>query len=134
MAYSEAKISETLALLAANEGNVAKTARQTGVTRKTIKKWQSENVPGGDAESVRNKVAQKKEGLADKFESIAHKVLDSVMKEDFFELGSFKDRITGAGIAVDKMRLLRGQGDDAKRGMDEFLEMTDFGDVEETEG
>lgn len=134
MAYSEAKISDTLALLAANEGNVAKTARQAGVSRYTVDKWRSMDVPGGDVESVQTKTAQKKEGLADKFESIAHKVLDSVMKQDFLELGSFKDRITGAGIAVDKMRLLRGQGDDAKRGMDEFLEMTDFGDVEETEG
>lgn len=130
MAYSEAKISEVLTVLDANEGNVAKTSRDTGIGRSTIQKWRDSILPGKDVSSVREKVAQKKEGLADKLERIAHKVVGSVLQEDFKEFGSFKDRMTAAGIAIDKMRLLRGQGDDATRGLDEFLEQTDFSNVE----
>lgn len=134
MAYSEAQISDVLAILAANGGNIAKTARDTGHSWETVKKWSQLRVPGGDIESVSTKTRQKKESLADKFEEIAHKVLDSVLGDELKDLGSFQSRMTGAGVAVDKMRLLRGQGDDAKRGLDEFLDMTDFDDVEEARG
>lgn len=134
MAYSEAQIAKVLAQLAINNGNVAKTARETGITRYSIDKWSKDGVPGGDVKSVRRKTTQKKEGIADKLEILIHRAIDDAVNEKTLDFGTFQQRMTATGIAIDKMRLLRGQGDDAKRGMDDFLALTEFDDVEETEG
>ena len=109
-----------MAALHANEGNIKLTAEQFGHSWQTVKRWYCSDVPGGDCESVDEKSRQKKAELADKLEDIAHGVLDSILNREYDSIG-FKEGMTGVGIAIDKMRLLRGAGEAATSGMDDFI-------------
>lgn len=51
--------------------------------------------------------ARKKE-LADFFEELAQRIMDSITEEDIRKINAYQ-RIISAGISVDKMRLLREQ-------------------------
>ncbi len=120
MAYSESHIAEVLAALEANEGNIKLTAKQFGHSWQTVKRWHCADVPGGDTDSINEKSSHKKRELADKLENIAHGVLDSILDREYESIG-FKEGMTGIGIAIDKMRLLRGVGDGSTAGMDDFI-------------
>lgn len=102
MAHSDNRKAEALAALDANGGNVARTARQLGIPRKTLSEWAAGR---GVAEDVAEIRQQKTEALADRLETIAHSLLDSF--KDKLPDASLKDAATAFGIAVDKMRLLR---------------------------
>ena len=111
-----------LACLAANGGNVAKTARECGVKRSTLQLWIKEQAarqvpvfsgikPAPEktavAERVAAKVATAKRDLDERFERLAHKLV-GVAYRGADKLNG-KDAAIAAGVAVDKMLLLRGQ-------------------------
>lgn len=125
--HSDQFKAEALAALDANGGNVSKTARELGIGRSTLKTWR-------DGMGVHPEVAEirqhKKQHLADRLEAIAHRALDGLLDRPDDYYGGFRERMTGVAIAIDKVRLLRGQGEDAREGLDAFLEATEAGDVE----
>jgi transposase-like protein len=83
-------------------GVIRKTARAFSIPECTLRKWlRGEGVSNVTADSVR---AQKR-ALADEFEAIAYKACE--LAPGKIEEASFAQVMTGAGIAVDKMRLLR---------------------------
>jgi hypothetical protein len=55
-----------------------------------------------------NKIEAMKEELADMFEGLARRMVSSITEEDITKLDGYR-RTISAGIATDKMRLLREQ-------------------------
>lgn len=99
--FSDEERAAALAALAANGGNVAKTARQVGVPRKTLSHWAK-----GTRHPEAAKMGQLKKGnLADAFEDAAWKLI-GVALDKADKMGG-KDAMVAAAVAVDKMRLLR---------------------------
>jgi transposase-like protein len=124
--YSAEERAACLAALAANAGNVSKTARQCGVPRNTLLTWRMEDearkaaeglpeVPKPDpAVKKQEKQAEilrlaeeAKSDLAERFEALAGRLLG--VAEDGLEDMKPKDAIVAAAVAVDKMLLLRGE-------------------------
>lgn len=104
MAHSDAQKAEALAALAANAGNVARTARQTGIPATTLTKWSKGQNINGD---VTEKGEEKRQGLADRLEALAHQIVDALPEK--FDAASAQQLATTLGITVDKMQILRGK-------------------------
>ncbi|MEM8599296.1 MAG: transposase [Bacteroidota bacterium] len=102
--YSDAQRAEALAALEANDGNVAATSRQTGISTSTLRGWRD----APDRAAPTELRAEKKAGLADRLEALAHDLIDDLAKPER-RRGNVKDVATAIGIAVDKARLLRGE-------------------------
>ena len=102
--YSDEDRAAALAALRANGGNVRRTAGQVGVPASTLAGWAA-----GDHAPVGAELrAGKKLELADRFEEIARAALGRVTAAKLDEANA-PQLLTAAGIAVDKMRLLREQ-------------------------
>jgi hypothetical protein len=101
--YSDEEKASALAALAANGGNAKLTAQQTGVPRTTLQKWAG----GAVHPTVTQMGQQKREDLADRLEGLAHRLLDAIPAR--LPDADLKQLSVSLGIAVDKMRLLRGQ-------------------------
>jgi transposase-like protein len=101
--YSDEEKAAALACYDACAGNMAEAARRSGVPRVTLLEW----VRGRVSDGVSDIRQQKRESLADVCERLAHKLAGVADKkaEDL----SGKDAMVAAGIAIDKMQLLRGQ-------------------------
>lgn len=114
--YSDQQRAEALAALDANEGNLSETARDTGIPRQTLQEWQRGRVPEGVPELRQ----EKKQSLADRLEALAHTLID-VMPEKAAD-ASLQQVATSFGIAVDKMRLLRGEPTSIEESRQELTE------------
>lgn len=101
--YSDEEKAAALLALDANGGNVAKTAREARVPRKTLEEWEK----GRIHPAVANIRQHEREPLADRLEAMAHDLVD-VMPDKLAEASLQQIALT-LGIAVDKMRLLREQ-------------------------
>ncbi len=92
----------------------------TNVQARTIERW------ANDRHHVRPEVDKtvegKKEHLADLFEAFIRKVLP--VAEGKMKDASFRDLMTGAGIAADKLTALRGEppGEDQKQKVNVFIQ------------
>lgn len=121
MAYSEDQIGEALAVLAANDGNAARTRRglkaagwEPVPTRSTLNRWaeKERRVEEAPSQATPREAAaaknghQKKKALADLFEALARQCLAEAGAK--IEEASSGDLMRGAGISTDKMQLLRG--------------------------
>lgn len=102
--YTDEYRAEALAALAANDGNVKRTARQLGVPYTTLKQW----AKGIVHPEARANAQPKKELLADRLEELAHLLLDDLARPEKIMGASLPHVATALGIAVDKMQLLRG--------------------------
>lgn len=103
--YSDQDRQEALAALAANGGNLDRTARQLGIPRATLQAWRD----GARHPEAAESAAPKKAALADRLEELAHKLLDAACEPGRLAGASLQQVATSLGIALDKMRLLRGQ-------------------------
>ena len=121
MAYSEQKISEALAVLAAHDGNANATRRalreagwDSVPAHKTLMRWQaSEHQPTSRrGEAIEEKARAKKRDLADTLEVYARDVLDDLADPARRDEASYRDLVGGFKVAVDKMQLLRGEATD----------------------
>jgi transposase-like protein len=102
--YSDEERGNALAALAANGGNVNKTARQLGIPLRTLWNWAT-----GACHPEAAEIGQRKKGpLADVFEGIVWQLLGSITPEKM-AAATLQQLATAAGIAVDKMQLLRGK-------------------------
>jgi transposase-like protein len=102
--YSDEEKAVALATLDANGGDVRKTARDTGIPFSTLQGWAHQR---GVNESVTELAVTKKKNLADELERIALALVDAI--PDKIDGASLQQVATAAGIAVDKMQLLRGE-------------------------
>ena len=101
--YGDDERASALTALAANGGNIKRTANQLGIPEKTLGNWAKgishpESAKDGD---------QKKESMADALEAVAWKLIE-VMPEKISK-ATLSQVATSLGIALDKMRLLREQ-------------------------
>jgi hypothetical protein len=102
--YSDEEKAAALVALAANGGDVSRTARQIGIPINTIANWSK-----GMVHPAVTKIGEEKKPLlADLFESFVGRVLALTTDADI-QGSTLKDRFTAAGIAIDKARLLRGE-------------------------
>lgn len=92
----------TLALLASNGGNIAKTARGTGLSESTIRNWRD-----GVGVAPPELVANKKADLAAMFKAEAEGALGAAKSKR--DDANYRDLVTGAAIAADKYQLLSGE-------------------------
>lgn len=102
--YSEDDRAVALAAYAANESNLDRTAKFTGIPRNTIRNW----VNGGAINADTIQLSTVKKGLlADRLETVAHLLVDCI--PDKIAEASLQMVATSLGIAVDKMQLLRNK-------------------------
>lgn len=123
--YSDQDRAAGLALLDANGGNLSETSRQSGYPIKTLADWRD----GAVADDVAEIRKEKKQELSELFEGIARDILKAA--PDKIDDATLKDAMVAAGVAVDKMQLLKGQPTnitqtnadpaDARRELAEFL-------------
>ena len=99
--YSDEQKAEALAGLDANAGNVARTARQLGLPRKTLDQW-AKGLVHPDVANLRQ---QKKEALAVRLEVLAGQLLDAMPGK--IAGASLIQIAVALGIVIDKMVLLR---------------------------
>lgn len=100
--YTDADRASALAALDANENNLRKTSRDTGISVSTLKGWRDTRILEGT--QVRT---QKKADLADKLEAVAHTLVGAI--PDKVHEANLQQIATSLGIAIDKLRLLRDE-------------------------
>lgn len=101
--YSDEDRANTLAALAANEGNVARTAKQLGIPAKTVENW----AKGTNHPEAAELGDRKKGVLADKLEEVAWKLAGALDQK--IEQAGLQQTATSLGIVIDKMQLLRNK-------------------------
>lgn len=105
--YSDEEKAGALACLAANGGNVFRTAKQLDVPEATLRAWSEGR---NQHPCVSQMCEEKKATLAEKFEAFAHKALDvSLEDEEGLRKEKPLPRMLAAATAVDKHRLLTEQ-------------------------
>ena len=102
--YSDVQRGEVLAILDSNGGNQNLTAKQTNVPRSTIQQWQS-GLVSDDVPKIRH---EKKAELSELFENVARTYLENAVDPLTVMKTGGQQSVTAAGIAIDKMLLLRG--------------------------
>jgi len=101
--YSDAEKVQALAALEVGS-SISAAARAIGMPRKTLSQWGlGQAIHPSVAEASHEKALE----LAGKFESIAHRIVDAMPGK--IGDANLAQAATAAGIAVDKMRLLRGE-------------------------
>jgi len=100
--YTDEEKATALAALAANGGNVKKTALEIGVPRKTLERWAN----GGVHPAVAQAGHEKRLPLADVYEDIAYQCLGG-LTQDKISKANAVELVKTAAIATDKMQLLR---------------------------
>ena len=103
--YSDTQRGEVLAILDSNGGNLSQTSRQTNVPLTTIHDWKS-GLIHDEVSEIRN---EKKAELSEIFERAARTYLENSLDDSSVSRTGGKDSIIAAGVAVDKMLLLRNQ-------------------------
>ena len=104
MAHSDNRKGEALAALDANGGNVARTARQTGIPRKTLSEWAAGRYMAEDVAEIRQHV---KQTLADRCESLLGTLLG--LMDDKAATAKFSELAFGVEKTAHVMQLLRGE-------------------------
>lgn len=102
--YSDNDKAAALAVLAANGGDLRKTARDLSIPYSTIRKWANDKGINSD---VVNEVTSKKKNLADSLEEIAQNLVDAMPGK--ITAANLQQVATSLGITIDKMQLLRGK-------------------------
>ena len=100
--YSTERKAEVLALVIANNGNVQKTAIETGIPEQTLVYWVK------NADRYHEIRSEKELELAAKLDITAHKLANSIYDHDL-DTATLPAKATAFGIVFDKLQLLRGQ-------------------------
>ena len=105
--YSDEEKGAALAALDANKGNVHGTARLLGIPDSTLDEWARGR---NQSAAVPNMRERKKGELAEKFDEVAHMLLDATTDDaEGVQRTGVRDRMVAAGVAVDKKLLLAGK-------------------------
>lgn len=106
--YSDNDKAVALATLDANGGNVKQTAKVLKIPESTLTDWAKNRGVHPEVTDIRE---EKKRGLAEKLEEVAHALTGNILIRAESELSilvPMKDVATSLGIVVDKMQLLKG--------------------------
>jgi transposase-like protein len=107
--YDDTDKARVLAVLQANDGNVKRTARETGVADQTVRDWKKKlakgQMPAGTTAAL--------PAMLGEFVADAERIRNKALKElevqiDAGEL-SGKDLIVIVGVLTDKVRMAKGQ-------------------------
>ncbi len=101
--YSDNDRALALAALAANAGNITRTAKDLGIPAGTIRGW-AKGLCHPDVADLRD---QKKPALADALEAVVRGMVAALPAK--IEAAPFQQVATSIGILIDKMRLLRNE-------------------------
>jgi transposase-like protein len=101
--YTDEDRANALAALAANGGNLSRTAAQIGIPAKTLENW----TKGTNHPHAAKLGELKKPALAEQFRALAEKLV-GIACEKADRLNA-KDAVIAAGVAIDKARLLDGE-------------------------
>jgi transposase-like protein len=104
--YSDEEKAQALAILYANNGNIAEAQRQLGIPYRTLANWAAEEREGQTHAAIANIGNQKKSDLAQRLEEIARELADAM--PDKIQAATLQQVATSMAIAIDKMQLLRG--------------------------
>lgn len=106
--YSDREKAEALAILDSNGGNVAKTARETGVPATTITDWRDGTHVVPEVSEIRD---EKKATLLEKWQLVANISLDLLTANNGTRMAELNgDQVARvAGIATDKIASLRAE-------------------------
>lgn len=118
--YSDEDRAMALAALAANGGNLKRTAREQGVPETSLRQW----AKGDRHPEAVEMSAQKKPPLADAYEDVVRRSLGHLSEAKLKRAGAV-DLLKVAGIATDKMRLLRDEPTSITGHQDEFFRQLD---------
>jgi transposase-like protein len=99
--YSVDRKAEVIALVEANNGNVWKTAQQTGIHHSTIQYWLASPNKFADIQHA------KRIELTEKLDKTADLLVDSITPEKIAD-ANLSQIATAAGIMIDKSQLLKG--------------------------
>ncbi len=127
--YSDEEIAEALTVLQVNDGNVRSTSAQLGIPASTLQYWQEGKTPAISADKIRELRTKNSAGLAEAFELLAWRCLESITKRKL-DAASLKDTTIAAAISTDKRQLLRGEPthihahDEAKKTVDRIVRET----------
>jgi Transposase len=99
--YTDEERGASLAALAANAGNVKRTARELGIPEVTLRHWST----GSRHPEAVTMGAQKKGPLADKLEEVAWALAGKLPGSDCSDVQA---TAVALGILVDKLQVLRG--------------------------
>ena len=118
---------KALALLAVNEGNLARTSRETGLTPYKLRRLRDTNLEL--YQETQRRIA---EGLLDTTLLIGRAVLDEVHNRvtdpDKIEEMKLKDLMVVAGISIDKVNVMtnvRGKFGPAQRAAEDYTKLSD---------
>ncbi len=100
MAYPDRTKTDALALLAANGGNVRKTARELQMPVSTLRLWK--HLADGE---LAGDIAERQHALADSLEMLAYRCVEVLPEK--LEEASAREAATVLGICLDKVALLR---------------------------
>jgi transposase-like protein len=115
--HSDEERAACLAALSANGGNIAKTARECGVSRQTLQRWVREQAQVNDetgikrapkkasAQHVAELLPDARETLEAKLEALAHKILAVIPGR--LDEANLSQLSVALGVTVDKLALLR---------------------------
>lgn len=105
--YTTEQRAAALAQLTANNGNLLRTSRDTGIPRQTLQNWANEETPlDAETQNIRH---QKRGELADELKNLAYLAVDRASDPEAIAKASALDAAKIAGIAIDKFQLLTGQ-------------------------
>ncbi len=106
--YTDDEKSDALAALAANSGNVERTAKQLKIPEATLRFW-AKLQSQGDNPVVTELCEEKKPILADSLEGLAFTLAGDLADPAKRASAKFNEVAVAFGIVVDKMQVLRGQ-------------------------
>lgn len=107
--YSDEDKANVLNLLEVNEGNVKRTARDTGVAEQTIRDWKKSWTGKGVPASVQAALPAVQGEFGDNAERVRNLMLDQLEAAVLNNELKGRDLIVGIGVLTDKLRLSRGE-------------------------
>lgn len=107
--YTDEEKAKVLNILDINDGNVKRTARDTGVAEQTIRDWKKTWEAGGVPATVQAALPAAQGEFADDAERVRNLMLNNLEAAVLNNTLSGRDLIVGIGVLTDKLRLSRGE-------------------------
>lgn len=109
--YSDAQAANALSMLEANGGNAKRTAALLGIPRTTLRQWanRAQSSTARPKQVSAQLVKDRSAEIADSLEDLAARSVGLAGSGEKLAAASYKDLLIGAGIAIEKVQLLRGR-------------------------
>lgn len=105
--YTDSDRAMLLVVLKTNNGNIARSSRDTGIPEATIRDWKKDWEANGIPEELLTPVQEQSESIIEDMERVRYKALQ-LLEAQLPTARSIRDLATVFGIVDDKIRLARG--------------------------